>query len=142
MTMRMNSFVISEDTLKNYNQLKGKNMDASFRENQIRKMEIRGNGQMIYFAVEKDTILVGMNRADCSDIDITFKEKNQLYRIKQITKVDAQFVPPHEIEEPLTKLKDFRWRIVEKPTRKEMVKRKEILAKENLQKKIQKNDDL
>ena len=121
MYMRINSFLISSDSLENYNQLKGKNMTAYFNDNQINKVDVRGNGQNIYFVLEGDSILVGMNRVECSDMDIRFAEKNKLERISYLNKADAVFVPPHEIEEPQTKFKNFRWRIDEKPTKKEMI---------------------
>ncbi len=119
--MRLNAFMISEDTLKNYNQIKGKNITAHFKENAPRRVEVRGNGQSIYFALEKDTILVGMNRSECSgDINIDFGDKNQLKRITQIKKVDGQFIPPHELNAEQSKLRDFAWLIEQQPTRSDM----------------------
>jgi lipopolysaccharide export system protein LptA len=128
--LRTNSYLISEDTLKNYNQLKGKNMVAFFTKNELRYMEVRGNSQNIFFAMdEKSKQLIGMNRIECSDVNIRFKENNKLHRISYLNKPEATFVPPHEIEEPQKKFKNFRWRVEEAPQRKDMT-RQLILAKE------------
>ena len=129
MYMKVNSFVISEDSLHHFNQLKGKDMDAHFRDNQIKKVNVRGNGQNIYFVLEGDSVLIGMNRVECSDMDIHFKEENKIHKISYINKVDAVMVPPHEIEEPQTKLKDFQWRIQEKPTKEQLLEKRVLVAK-------------
>ena len=118
--LRVNSFIISRDSIDNYNQIKGKKITAYFKENKIQKVDVNGNGESIYFATENDTTLVGMNKVICSNMFMHFKE-NKLQTISFITKPDALFVPPHEILEPDTRLKGFRWRTGEKPIRKEMV---------------------
>jgi len=140
MKMRWNAYMISEDTLKNYNQLKGKNMVAYFRDNQLRHLEVKGNGQNIYFAVEKDTILVGMNRVECTDMNIYFLEKNKLEKIAYITKPDAVFVPPNEIVQPQTRFKNFRWRIEEKPKLSEMLRPKIYALEKKANKQINNTD--
>ena len=75
---------------------------------------MKGNGESIYFALEGDTSLVGMNKVFCSDMTVRFVGK----KVKTITflkKPDAIFIPPHEILEPEKRLKGFRWRKAEEP---------------------------
>lgn len=115
--LRYNAFIISQDTLRNFNQLKGKNMVAHFEDNYIKKLYVYGNAQAIYFALENDTALMGMNKINCTDIIVSFGAKNQLAQIKALTQPDGVFYPPHEIEEPEKKLKGFKWREVERPTK-------------------------
>ncbi|NJO00755.1 MAG: hypothetical protein HC880_02855 [Bacteroidia bacterium] len=126
--MRLNSFVITKDTLQQYNQLKGKYMQAYFQDNQIRKLDVRGNAQNIYYVLEADSVLMGLNRAECSDMDIYFKEQNNLNRVVYLNKVDAVFVPPHEIVEPQTRLKNFKWRSDERPQKEDMLRGRYPLA--------------
>lgn len=121
MYMRNNAFIISLDSLKNYNQVKGKNMVALFNNNQIQRINITGNGQSLYFALEGDTVLTGMNRVTCSNMIVRFKEKNKLNNITFITKPEAAFIPPHELEEPEKKLKGFKWRVAERPTKRSVI---------------------
>jgi lipopolysaccharide export system protein LptA len=116
MFLRKNAFLISSDSLKNYNQVKGRNMVAYFNDStRIEKIDVKGNGESIYFALEGDTSLVGMNKVQCSDMTVRFRGK----KVKTITflkKPDALFVPPQEIQEPEKRLKGFRWRITEQPS--------------------------
>jgi len=123
--LRVNSFVISEDSLRNYNQIKGKTLTAFFnRESKIDRVNVDGNGESLYFALDdKDSVLVGMNKVQCSRMVIRFAE-NKVSKISFITKPDALFIPPHELEEPDKRLKGFLWRIKEKPEEAEVVHRR------------------
>ena len=114
MNMRINSFIISQDSLLEFNQIKGKNMTAWFKDDLINKVYVDGNGQSIYFVLEEDTSLVGMNKVLCSNMIIMFEE-NKVKDISFLNNPEAKFIPPHEIEEPEKKLKGFRWRIEDRP---------------------------
>ncbi|MES2389745.1 MAG: OstA-like protein [Bacteroidota bacterium] len=118
--MRQNSFVISQDTLKNYNQLKGRHMIASFDSSRLRRIDVDGNGQSIYFALEGDTALTGMNKVICSNMVVRFADtlgKNALKTITFIKQPEAIFIPPHEILEPEKRLKGFKWRGTDRPSK-------------------------
>jgi lipopolysaccharide export system protein LptA len=115
MNTNVNSFIISQDTLKNFNQVRGKKMVAYFVDDKISKVTVTGNGQSIYYALEEGAkIITGLNKADCSNISIKFL-KGEVRNITFINKPDAKFIPPHEIVESESKLKGFQWRIEEKP---------------------------
>lgn len=120
MNMKMNAFMASIDSLNNYNQVKGKKMVAHFLDNRIQKVDVTGNGESLYFALEGDSILIGMNRVLCSDLVVRFKE-NKVNTISFIKSPDAKFIPPHEILEPETRLKGFVWRGKERPTKKDVL---------------------
>jgi len=115
MNAQDNSFVVSIDTLKNFNQIKGRDMEAFFNEGNISNINVYGNGESIYFPLENDSVVVAMNRILCSDIYIYFEE-NQLSSIKFDVKPEGKFIPPHEITPENTKLDGFAWRIEERPS--------------------------
>jgi hypothetical protein len=130
-----NSFVISEDTLKNYNQIKGRKMVANFEGQAISHVSVQGNGESLYYALqepeknskdtlknieEEPTFTMGMNKIICSNMKINFKD-GQVNNISFYIKPDASFIPPHELKQGDTRLKGFRWRIEEKPKKEEVV---------------------
>ncbi|PSR56677.1 hypothetical protein AHMF7605_25865 [Adhaeribacter arboris] len=119
MNLYSNAFIISEDTLQNFNQVKGRNMEAFFKEGKLAKVNVNGNGESIYFALEGDTAVTGMNRSISSDLVLRFKD-SKLNTVSLLTNAEASFIPPHELKEPDKRLKGFSWRIEEQPT-KEMV---------------------
>jgi len=129
-----NSFVASTDSLKNFNQIKGRRMTSYFQGKQIHYVVVQGNGESIYHALEekklkkdsvilKITYLVGMNKIICSNMRINFK-KGKVSEIKFYVKPDASFFPPHEIKASDTRLKGFVWRDKLRPKKEEVVKNK------------------
>ncbi|MDX5346547.1 MAG: LPS export ABC transporter periplasmic protein LptC [Hymenobacteraceae bacterium] len=115
MEMYNNAFMVSEDTLNNYNQIKGRDMVALFSESKLRRLDVNGNGESIYFALEGDTAVTGMNKAICSDMILQF-DNNKIQSISFLVNPDASFIPPHELNETDKRLEGFTWRIEEKPS--------------------------
>lgn len=129
-----NSFLIQEDTLGNYNQIKGKNMKAFFSDKEIKKLDVDGNCQTIYFALEADTLTMGMNKVDCSKMVMYFADSSKLEKMSFKKTVDAKFIPPHEIEEPETRLKGFRLRFDEIPEKTIFTSRKKkVIVEETIE---------
>jgi len=118
----VNSFIISEDSTKNYNQIKGRQMIAHFNGKSIKDVDVNGNGESIYFVAEEENtdVLMGMNQIICSNMKIIFKE-NQVNDIRFYTNPDGSFVPPHELKDDDKKLEGFAWRIEERPSRNEIL---------------------
>ncbi|NJN25096.1 MAG: Organic solvent tolerance protein OstA [Cyclobacteriaceae bacterium] len=117
-----NSFIISEDSTSNYNQIKGRRMTAYFEGKNISNVDVLGNGETIYFVADDENkkILIGMNKIVCSNMNIRFKE-NQVNDIRFYTKPDGSIVPPHELKDDQKKLDGFSWRIAERPTKREIL---------------------
>lgn len=116
LNMRNKAFSINQDTVKNFNQIKGRNMTAFMKNDEMDKILVEGNGESIYFAVDEETLdLIGMNKVLCSSMKIQFLngEMNDITFYKD---PEGRFIPPHEIAEPETRLKDFEWLIERKPT--------------------------
>jgi lipopolysaccharide export system protein LptA len=123
----MNSFVISRDTLINFNQIKGRRMEAIFRNGNIQRVIVKGNGESVYFALEeqkKDSVAraMGLNKIICSNITIRFVE-GKLNNMTFHVRPEAHFIPPHELKEEDKRLPGFEWREKEKPKRSDVVKK-------------------
>ncbi len=130
-----NSFVISEDTLKNYNQIKGRIMIANFDGQTISHVNVQGNGESLYYALQEAdteakpegstdpdlTFTMGMNKIICSNMKINFKE-GKVHNISFYIKPDASFIPPFELKENDKRLAGFKWRKGEKPLKEDVVK--------------------
>ncbi len=135
-----NSFIISQDTLKNFNQVKGRFTLADFANNKIQKADVIGNGQSLFFAVDDQKMeLQGLNRIVCSRMVIRFDSTNRPATITAITKPEANFIPPHEIAEPDRKLKGFNWKPDLRPTFENTVRQTLPPAKKASKKKTPKS---
>jgi hypothetical protein len=99
-------------------------MTAYFnKDSKMDRVYIDGNAESLYFALaEGDTVLMGMNKMECSRMVIKFVDNN-VNTIRAITTPDAVFIPPHEIEEPARRLKGFNWRDKERPVRRDVLVR-------------------
>lgn len=119
MYMVSNSLVVSQDTVKNFNQVRGRDMIAHFQEGKINRVNVYGNSETLYYTLE-DTMLVGLNRSLSSNMLIKFLD-GELNGITYYTQIDASEIPPHEIEEPDTRLKGFIWREEERPEKEDVI---------------------
>lgn len=116
MRLRGRSFVVSEDSLQQFNQIKGRKIWLLFKEDaSLQRVNVEGNGESVYYVIDDKKTTTGLNRVECSRMNLFF-EKNQVKRIKFITKPEAKFIPPKEWKEDLRNLDGFNWRIKEKPT--------------------------
>ena len=104
------SFIISKDTLSDFNQIKGKNTIAYFANGGIDYIDVNGNGESLYYAKDSQDAskTIGLNYIICSNMIIYFKE-DALNEISFLKKPDAKFIPPHQITSKEKKLKYFSW---------------------------------
>lgn len=128
MNLYRNSFLTSEDTLLNHNQIKGRDMEALFVENAIDFVDVDGNAESIYYALEEgDSTLMGLSKMICSSMKIEF-EDSEMSLIRFYVKPEGQFFPPHKITDDVTRLPGFSWRIEERPTKADIFKASSELA--------------
>ena len=111
------AFVIGEDTLHDFNQVKGRNILAYFKQNRINRIDVLGNAESLYYALDGDTAVSGVNKTLSATMRLSFAD-NKLQKISFLTNPDANFIPPHELKEDDTRLKGYRWRPTERPTRR------------------------
>ncbi len=105
--MNQSAFIISEEDSAKFNQIKGKDMIGYFRDGELYKIDVIGNGQTIYFAVENNEV-VGVNQAESSDLTIFIRDK-KIYKIVMITKPDGVLNPMEEVTDDQLILKGFAW---------------------------------
>ena len=102
-----NSFVIEEVDSTRYQQIKGKNLIGYFRDNSLYKIEVSGNGESIYFALEEDE-LMGVNQATCASMDI-YLEEGKIQEIYFLKNPDGSLDPPLHIPPGNRRLDNFIW---------------------------------
>ncbi len=120
--MVANAFVISKDTLLNFNQIKGREMIAEFGQGVLKRVHVEGNGESLYFAIdEKTSALTGMNKIICSNMVIRFLE-GRVNNLSFYVKPEANFIPPHELDKEERELEGFTWKEPLRPVKKDVVK--------------------
>ena len=120
MRLYANAFAVNQDTLLNFNQTKGRNMMAYFRDNQMRRVDVLGNAESIFYALDNDTATTGMNRVLSANMRLLFVA-SKLNKISVLANPEARFIPPHELKPDDERLKGYSWRAAERPTRRQVL---------------------
>lgn len=113
--LKENAFAITKDTVSNFNQIRGRKMTGYFLEGQLSKLDVEGNGESLYFALENDTTVRGVNKLLCGRIIMSF-QNGQVSSINHSIKPEASFTPSHQLKEDDTSLSGFKWREEERPS--------------------------
>jgi hypothetical protein len=119
MFLNSKPMIISKlDTLE-YNQIKGKKMIGNFIKNKLSVINVYGNGQSIYFLKDKEET-IGMNYLESSTINLFFKNK-KINNINYEAKPHSLTTPIEDLKKDDRFLKDFKWKINEKPKTNEII---------------------
>lgn len=112
-----NGFIVAEKDSDKYDQIKGKTMKGFFTKNELSEIHVYGNGETIYYAQEdKGKGYIGANKAECTDIKIYIKD-NDIKRLNFINKPTATLFPLKNVKPEEFLLKDFSWKISQKPNK-------------------------
>ncbi len=101
------AFVTSQIDSVKFDQMRGKEMTGYFRDNQLAKIRVSGNGQTIYYAEDQGSI-VGANKTECSDLIIYLKD-NKISRVNYMTQPDGTYYPLDLFPASEKTLADFKW---------------------------------
>lgn len=113
--LKQKAFVITKDTLNNFNQIKGRRMMGNFLDGKMSKLDVEGNGESLYFDLLNDSTLRGVNKLLCARILMYFTD-GKISKINHLIKPEGAFTPPHLMKKEETKLEGFVWREEEKPS--------------------------
>jgi lipopolysaccharide export system protein LptA len=105
--MQRLSFMINQEDSGKFNQIKGKSMICYFRNNEPYKIDVKGNGQTVYYAKDENEV-VGVNIAQSSNLTIFLKDKKP-DDIRFYIKPAGTMYPLGMAPESELILKDFKW---------------------------------
>lgn len=103
-----NGFVIAPDTLLNYNQVSARQINAyiSKEDGSLEKVLANGNGETLYYAIDENNKMIGLNRVESSEMQIDFK-RNEVQIIRFSGNPDAKLSPPKLIDQQEARLEKF-----------------------------------
>jgi lipopolysaccharide export system protein LptA len=102
------AFIISRDSSESFNQIKGKQMRAYFRENQLYLIKVLGNAETIYFVRDEDKALIGINKSLASNMAILLDDR-KIKKILYLTQPEATLYPEKDVVNEDKFLRDFNW---------------------------------
>lgn len=107
MELFSSAFVASQVDTMRYNQIKGRSLTGYFRDNELYRIEINGNGESLYYLGEGDEIMA-VNKATSSDIEI-YIDKGKISVITENQSPEGVIDPPSESPQGNPHLDGFRW---------------------------------
>lgn len=117
-TLYHNALIIHwSDTNGVFNQTAGRQVDGYFENDSLRRLEVSGNGQSIYFIKDDSSRYIGANRTECARI-VAYFEGNELQRILFETEPEAVFTPIRQVDFGAFLLNGFAWHWQKKPMTK------------------------
>jgi hypothetical protein len=114
MTLFNLAFIVSRDSTETYNQIKGRQMRAYFRDNRLYKIMVMGNAETIYYVREEDFELIGINKSVSSNMMIMM-DNRKVNRIYYLSKPEAVLYPEQDLPKEEQFLRDFRWITGQRP---------------------------
>lgn len=109
-----NALIVSTEDQVYFNQIRGKEIWAYFKNSQIQNVDIQGNGETVYYALDGEGAYLGVNDVDCSDMRIYFTNA-QVQRIKFTGEPKAVLYPMGQAQHPKLALKGFVWKEADRP---------------------------
>jgi lipopolysaccharide export system protein LptA len=91
-----------------YNQLKGNDLKAYFDNGEIRKIDIEGNAESIFYPLENGGSMVGLNETKSGYLSIEVKD-NKLEKLKIWPSPTGSLTPIPDLKPDQKFLKDFHW---------------------------------
>jgi len=103
------------DGVSTYNQIKGRNMFGKFIDGKLKYFLVEGNAEVVFYNRNEAGILETITKQECSSIEFTLDETNNIESVKYIKKPEGTSYPPKDLPENARKLKGFIWREDEQP---------------------------
>ena len=108
------AFILNSPDNIFFNQIKGKSITAHFIEKELRKMDVEGNAESVYFALDDEDGYIGANKTISSEMQLFFGS-NQVERIKFYNAPQAKLTPMNQVVDFNFRLDGYNW--VEPPKR-------------------------
>lgn len=116
--VRQFAFAIQQVDSVSFNQLKGTDLKAYFEGKHVRQIDVSGNAESIFYPLENDGSMVGMNQTQSGYLSIWVKE-NKLERLKIWPNPEGTMTPIPDLRPEQKFLKDFYWFDYLRPQNKE-----------------------
>ncbi len=107
MLLYNSAFVASQVDSSRFNQIKGRSLTGWFRDNELYKIDIEGNGETIYYLLDENRV-VGVNQAKCARIEI-FVDDGKITEINEFQNPEGAIDPPSTVNPHSKRLEGFVW---------------------------------
>jgi lipopolysaccharide export system protein LptA len=101
------AFVASQVDTSRFNQIKGRSLTGYFENNELYKIDIKGNGESIYFLLDGEDV-AGVNQTKCANME-AYIEKGKIKEIFEFQNPEGFIDPPLMNLPVMYRLEGFSW---------------------------------
>ena len=112
--MRQNAFIINSKDELYFNQIKGRDITAFFENDDLRRMNVDGNAESVYYVLDDSQAYMSVNKMVCSSMIVMFGD-NKVEGIRFFTQPKATMTPMKQADHNALKMKGFKWDIQRRP---------------------------
>ncbi len=112
--MRTKAFIVSMESTSDFQQIKSKNMEGFFKDNELDLLYARENAETIYYVFDEKMRLIAINIAKSEDVTIRF-EDNEARKITFISKPEGTLNPEESVSDSQKQLEGLRWEKSKRP---------------------------
>ena len=106
--LKNNAFIVNSKDEIFYNQIKGREITATFEGDDLRRMFVEGNAESVYYALDDKSAYISVNKMLCSSMLVLFGD-NKVDGIKFFTQPKATMYPMKQADHDALKLKGYKW---------------------------------
>ncbi len=114
-----NAFIISQDSIEGYNQIKGQDITSTFKEGNIHRVNVDGNkAETIYWIRDDEGGIIGIDVSN-SETMVIEMEKQSVSIIKSFKSINETMYPEEDLKENERYLSGFKWHDEARPKDKD-----------------------
>ena len=106
--MKNNGFIINSNDELYFNQIKGRDITAFFEKEELRRMNVEGNAESVYYVLDDNQAYMSVNKMICSSMIVLFGD-NKVEGIRFFTEPKATMTPMKQADHEAMKMKGFKW---------------------------------
>ena len=112
--VRSEASILSSEDLIFFNQIKGRFLEAFFRESKIYRMDVDGNARVVYYLTDKEKAYIGVNTTEAANMSFFLKD-NKITDIRNYQEPRSKVIPMKTADHEALKIKGFLWNIGSRP---------------------------
>jgi lipopolysaccharide export system protein LptA len=116
--MRANSFIISKEDSLRFNQIRGKNVNGFFKDNNLSLVKVFKDGECVYYVRNEAKAYIGVNKIKCENMDI-YLDSNQVSSVNYKANPEGTLYPILDLSPKELQLKGFQWKEALRPKSRE-----------------------
>ena len=114
LVVRSEASILSSEDLIFFNQIKGRFLEAFFKESKIYRMDVDGNARVVYYLTDKEKAYIGVNTTEAANMSFFLKD-NKITDIRNYGEPRSKVIPMKTADHDALKIKGFLWNIDKRP---------------------------